>query len=122
MIRPLLSGQALVDTTLGFDAGTYHFALWWLGQSGFLFKWRGDYLLIDPYLSDSLTQKYAGTDKPPRRARFAWRLGMDMAIPHHFAMFAFNTADPAEFARTCRELSVPHRVLQCGESWCPIVA
>lgn len=40
------------------------FHLWWLGQSGFLLKWNGNYLLFDPYLSDSLTRKYAETDKP----------------------------------------------------------
>jgi L-ascorbate metabolism protein UlaG (beta-lactamase superfamily) len=38
--------------------------LWWLGQSGFLLCWRGRALLMDPYLSDSLTEKYAHTDKP----------------------------------------------------------
>lgn len=40
------------------------FACWWLGQSGLLIKWANKYLLFDPYLSDSLTKKYAGTDKP----------------------------------------------------------
>jgi L-ascorbate metabolism protein UlaG (beta-lactamase superfamily) len=38
--------------------------LWWLGQSGFLLQYQGRHLLIDPYLSDSLTKKYAATDKP----------------------------------------------------------
>jgi len=38
--------------------------IWWLGQSGFLVLWENMYLLIDPYLSDSLTKKYASTDKP----------------------------------------------------------
>lgn len=38
--------------------------LWWLGQSGFLLQWAGSHLLLDPYLSDSLTSKYAATDKP----------------------------------------------------------
>ncbi len=38
--------------------------LWWLGQSGFLLQWQGRHLLFDPYLSDSLTRKYAHTDKP----------------------------------------------------------
>ena len=33
--------------------------LWWLGQSGFLVQWNGHRVLIDPYLSDSLTTKYA---------------------------------------------------------------
>lgn len=41
-----------------------HFYLWWLGQSGFLLQWNGQRVLIDPYLSDSLTKKYADTDKP----------------------------------------------------------
>lgn len=38
--------------------------IWWLGQSGFLVQWQGHHLLFDPYLSDSLTHKYAVTDKP----------------------------------------------------------
>jgi L-ascorbate metabolism protein UlaG (beta-lactamase superfamily) len=38
--------------------------LWWLGQSGYLLRAGDRHLLIDPYLSDSLTQKYASTDKP----------------------------------------------------------
>ncbi len=41
--------------------------IWWLGQSGFLVQWSGHRLLIDPYLSDSLTVKYANTDKPHTR-------------------------------------------------------
>src|SRR4051794_24375658 len=41
--------------------------LWWLGQSGFLVRWDGRFLLLDPYLSDSLTAKYAGTGKPHER-------------------------------------------------------
>lgn len=40
------------------------FRIWWLGQSGFLIQWKGKHLLLDPYLSDSLTKKYATTDKP----------------------------------------------------------
>lgn len=38
--------------------------IWWLGQSGFLIQWHGLHLLLDPYLSDSLTRKYAATEKP----------------------------------------------------------
>ena len=44
------------------DARLLH--IWWLGQSGFLLKWLDHCLLLDPYLSDSLTTKYAATDKP----------------------------------------------------------
>ena len=38
--------------------------LWWLGQSGFAIRYRDDCLVVDPYLSDSLTVKYADTDTP----------------------------------------------------------
>jgi L-ascorbate metabolism protein UlaG (beta-lactamase superfamily) len=41
--------------------------LWWLGQSGFLVQHQRRYVLFDPYLSDSLTHKYAATDKPHTR-------------------------------------------------------
>lgn len=44
-----------------------HYFLWWLGQSGFLLQWRGKRVLLDPYLSDSLTVKYASTTKPHSR-------------------------------------------------------
>jgi L-ascorbate metabolism protein UlaG (beta-lactamase superfamily) len=43
------------------------FHLWWLGQSGYLLQWNGKRVLIDPYLSDSLTKKYLTTDKPHTR-------------------------------------------------------
>src|SRR5262245_53376601 len=38
--------------------------LWWLGQSGFLIVQKGNVIILDPYLSDSLTHKYVNTDKP----------------------------------------------------------
>lgn len=41
--------------------------LWWLGQSGFLLHTPAGTVLFDPYLSDSLTRKYAATDKPHTR-------------------------------------------------------
>ncbi len=40
------------------------FKFWWLGQSGFLIKYKSEIILFDPYLSDSLTKKYAMTEKP----------------------------------------------------------
>lgn len=41
--------------------------VWWLGQSGFLVRHGGSLLILDPYLSDSLTEKYACADKPHTR-------------------------------------------------------
>lgn len=64
MIGPLQKDDVfLADVNVArADAGTLH--IWWLGQSGFLVQWQGRHLLFDPYLSDSLTEKYAQTDKP----------------------------------------------------------
>jgi len=63
MIEPLLQDDAFVNDVR--DAVTGEgFALWWLGQSGFLLKYDKQYVVFDPYLSDSLMQKYADTDKP----------------------------------------------------------
>jgi L-ascorbate metabolism protein UlaG (beta-lactamase superfamily) len=63
MIKPVLQNEAFLA-----DVHSAHsdldFFLWWLGQSGFLLRWRDQFLLLDPYLSDSLTHKYAATDKP----------------------------------------------------------
>jgi L-ascorbate metabolism protein UlaG (beta-lactamase superfamily) len=62
--------------------------LWWLGQSGFLLKSNGEYLLLDPYLSDSLTRKYADSDTPhvrmTRRVVDPRRLGfVDVVLASH---------------------------------------
>ncbi|HTV60533.1 MAG TPA: MBL fold metallo-hydrolase [Verrucomicrobiae bacterium] len=64
MIEPVLKDAALLADVKEADRDDGHFRLWWLGQSGFLVQWRGRHLLLDPYLSDSLTKKYAHTDKP----------------------------------------------------------
>ena len=64
MIAPFLKDQALLESIQSTDSGADRFYLWWLGQSGFLIQWHGRHLLFDPYLSDSLTEKYANTDKP----------------------------------------------------------
>ena len=62
MIEPVLRDDAfLADVRVERGPGP---RLWWLGQSGFLVQWQGRHLLIDPYLSESLSKKYAHTDKP----------------------------------------------------------
>lgn len=89
MIRPLLQDEAFLEDVQRArrdEPGELH--LWWLGQSGFLVQWHGRHLLLDPYLSDSLTRKYAATDRPhvrmtervvaPERLRF-----IDVATSSH---------------------------------------
>ena len=64
MLKPILQNEAFLEDVLRAKNYPDHLHLWWLGQSGFLIQWQGHHLLIDPYLSDSLTKKYAGTNKP----------------------------------------------------------
>ena len=64
MIRPVLQDETILADIADAARATEALHLWWLGQSGFLLQWEGRHLLTDPYLSDSLTKKYAGTDKP----------------------------------------------------------
>lgn len=63
MKKPLLQDDAFLQDVAAAQAPG-RLNLWWLGQSGFLVQWGDAHLLLDPYLSDSLTRKYAGTDKP----------------------------------------------------------
>ncbi len=67
MIRPLQAGEELLDDVRAADRAPGLLHLWWVGQAGFLVAWQGRHLLLDPYLSDSLTRKYADTDKPHER-------------------------------------------------------
>ena len=64
MIVPALSHDELLADIKSANTNDDGVRLWWLGQSGFLVQWRQRHLLLDPYLSDSLTRKYAETDKP----------------------------------------------------------
>ena len=64
MIRPVQSHAALLADIRAEEKNGRGFRLWWLGQSGFLLRWQGIHVLLDPYLSDSLTRKYSQTDKP----------------------------------------------------------
>ena len=67
MITPQLQDEAFLASVHRALRSTEHLHLWWLGQSGYLVQWKGQHLLLDPYLSDSLTAKYATTDKPHDR-------------------------------------------------------
>jgi L-ascorbate metabolism protein UlaG (beta-lactamase superfamily) len=64
MIQPVHKDDELLADITAANHDDGNFRLWWLGQSGFLLQWLGQHLLFDPYLSDSLTKKYASTDKP----------------------------------------------------------
>ncbi len=67
MIKPFAQDADFLADVQASRANLTELHIWWLGQSGFLVQWGGRHLLLDPYLSDSLTKKYANTDKPHER-------------------------------------------------------
>ncbi len=65
LIEPLFFDDAFLDNFSQLEATSEtHVIIAWLGQSGYMVSHRGFRFLIDPYLSDSLTRKYADTSKP----------------------------------------------------------
>jgi len=60
LIQAFKKEEALVKEMDSLNSDEKDFYLWWLGQSGFLLQWNGKRVLMDPYLSDSLTKKICG--------------------------------------------------------------
>jgi len=64
LIPAIIKNESFIAEVEKYKDDNNNFHLWWLGQSGYLLLWKGISVLIDPYLSDSLTKKYAATNKP----------------------------------------------------------
>lgn len=64
MIEPLQRDAVFLADVTATMARREGVSLWWLGQSGYLIAYDGVCIAVDPYLSDSLTVKYANTSKP----------------------------------------------------------
>lgn len=114
MIKPVLQGDALLADIEAAKAEKKFFHLWWLGQSGFLVQWQGRHVLLDPCLSDSLTKKYAGTDKPhvrmteipiaPERLNF---IDLVTSSHNHTDHFDPDTLKPLMQANPRMKIAVP---------------
>jgi L-ascorbate metabolism protein UlaG (beta-lactamase superfamily) len=88
--------------------------IWWLGQSGFLLQHNGKQLLFDPYLSDSLSEKYVHTDKPhvriSERVIQPGHLGMIDVVTsshNHTDHLDYNTLFPLFAANWQIQLVIP---------------
>jgi hypothetical protein len=110
-------------------------SLWRLGQAGFLVQAAGRSLVVDPYLSDFLSRKYAGkfhphirmmpSSLPPSRARSVdlallpingrdearRSTGIPSLLCHHYGMFDFNTTDLAGARTRLAEMRTGVQVL-----------
>lgn len=108
MIEPVLSDEAFVEQVLATRDEREGFRLFWLGQSGFLVQWSGRHLLLDPYLSDSLTRKYAGTDKPHVR------MTRQLVAPERLDFIAVATSSHNHTDHLDAETLVPIRAKNPG--------
>lgn len=110
MIEPALSDDALLSDVEAARTQRQVLHLWWLGQSGFLIQHDDCHVLLDPYLSDSLTTKYAKTDKPhvrmSRRVVAPEKLWfVDVILVTH----GHTDHLDAETIRSIREAGLSHR-------------
>jgi L-ascorbate 6-phosphate lactonase len=88
IIKPLASGRQLLGEIEAAVPRRNSVSIWWLGQSGYLIKSPTGLIVIDPYLSEHLTTKYADTNKPHVRMtaapfRGAELTGVDAIVCSH---------------------------------------
>jgi L-ascorbate metabolism protein UlaG (beta-lactamase superfamily) len=89
--------------------------LWHDGLVAALRAARPDLVMV-PINGNDPARRVAGNLNGTEAAALAKACGARLAVPHHFGMFAFNTADPREFVEACGRLQQPCRVLRGGES------
>jgi L-ascorbate metabolism protein UlaG (beta-lactamase superfamily) len=121
MIEPARSGEALwqdIETT---QVAHGQAAIWWLGQSGYAIKTQSKLLYFDLYLSEHLTEKYAGTEKPHVRMTRAPLRGAELHagdlafVSHHHG----DHFDPVTLRALCAAVPrirviLPRRCVDLG--------
>ena len=114
MITPQQKDEILLRDIESTEVGDERFALWWLGQSGFLVKTQQGRILFDPYLSNSLTRKYAETDKPhvrmteiPLAAATLREISVATSTHNHTDHLDAETLLPLRAANEALELIIP---------------
>ena len=84
---------------------------------GLTFYHSGDTLMHDGLVAalEPFSPDIAGNLDGREAAELARAIHARLAIPHHFDLFAFNTATPELFETECRRVGQPYRVLGNGE-------
>ncbi len=88
--------------------------LWYDGIVDILKPFAVDVAFL-PINGNKPERRVAGNLNPDEAARLGTAIGAKLVVPHHYALFAFNTADPADFVRACEQHQTPYRVMQLGE-------
>ena len=77
-------------------------------------RWVIDVAVL-PINGNDPARGVAGNLDGVEAAQLAYDIGARLVVPCHYDMFAFNTADPALFVDTARQLGQPYQVMQAGE-------
>ncbi len=88
--------------------------LWYEGMVDLLRPYEVDVAFL-PINGNKPERRVAGNLNADEAARLGQKIGAKLVIPHHYDLFEFNTADPADFVRACEQQGTPYRVLQLGE-------
>ena len=109
------------DTFMGYvvEAGPYTIyhsgdTLWYDGLVDVLRPFQVDVALL-PINGNKPERRVAGNLNPDEAARLGRDIGAGLVIPHHYDLFAFNTANPDDFVRACNQYGTPNRVMRLGE-------
>ena len=70
--------------------------LWYEGMVDILAPFQVDVAFL-PINGNKPERRVAGNLNPDEAARLGRAIGAKLVIPHHYDLFAFNTADPADF-------------------------
>jgi L-ascorbate metabolism protein UlaG (beta-lactamase superfamily) len=90
--------------------------LWFEGLEQILKPFRVD-VAFHPINGNDPSRGVAGNLDAKEAAALGKAIGAKYVIPHHYNMFAFNTADPADFIASAEEHQQPYAVLKHGERW-----
>ncbi|MFD2935938.1 MBL fold metallo-hydrolase [Spirosoma flavum] len=88
--------------------------LWYDGMVDSLRPFNVDIAFL-PINGNKPERHVAGNLNPDEAARLGRDIGAKLVIPHHYDLFEFNTADPADFVNACQQHGTPYRVMQLGE-------
>lgn len=88
--------------------------LWYDGMVDILKPFGVDVAFL-PINGNKPERRVAGNLDPDEAARLGQAIQAKLVVPHHYDLFAFNTADPADFVRACQQYGTPYRVMQLGE-------
>ncbi|QHV94530.1 MBL fold metallo-hydrolase [Spirosoma endbachense] len=88
--------------------------LWYDGMVDILKPFKVDVAFL-PINGNKPERRVAGNLNPNEAARLGRDIEAKLVIPHHYDLFEFNTADPADFVKACEQYGTPYRVMQLGE-------